>query len=139
MKRTPVFWTNDDILYGQSSKMQRQLDFLSVFGIRGDFFVVPKAGEHTLDKDKELVAMLKAAMAAGHGCYQHGYVHDPYESGIPDLLMLAFSPPVAQRYTDDRFQIEAMHTLPAITKMIANGHAIWKRAFGKRSVAYRPG
>jgi peptidoglycan/xylan/chitin deacetylase (PgdA/CDA1 family) len=139
MKRTPVFWTNDDILYGQSSHMQRQLDFLAQFDIRGDFFVVPKAGAHTLDEDKQLVPMLKAAMAAGHGCYQHGFVHDPYESGIPDLLMLAFSPAVAQRYTDERFQVEAMHTLPALTKMIANGSSIWKRAFGQRSPGYRPG
>src|SRR5262245_16415678 len=124
MKRIPVFWTNDDIMYSRAQQMQRQLDFLAQFGIRGDFFVIPRTQEHTLDEDKELVPILKRAMAAGHGCYQHGYVHDPYESGIPDISMLRFSPAVAERYTNERFAIEAMHALPAMKRMVAKGHAI---------------
>src|SRR5436190_17835033 len=100
MKRTTVLWTNDDILYGQSPQMQRQLDFLSQFNIRGTFFIVPKQAGHTLDQDKQLLAILRNAMAEGHECYQHGYVHDPYESGIPDLSMLDFSPEVKERYTN---------------------------------------
>ena len=100
MKRTPVLWTNDDIQHGQSRQMRRQLEFLAQFGIAGTFFLVPQSGAQTLDQDRELVGLLRGALARGHECYQHGHVHDPYESGLPDLSMLDFSAAVKERYTN---------------------------------------
>jgi len=139
MKRIPAFWTSDDIHYGQTRQMQRQLDLLAQFDIPGTFFLVPKWTDYTLDQDAELLALLKRAIADGHEMGQHGYVHTPFECGVPELRMLNFSPAVQDRFTTERFQIEAAHTLPALKLMLTNGQVIWKRTFGVRSRGFRPG
>jgi len=53
--------------------------------------------------------------------------------------MLDMVPEVRAEYDIKRLEIEKQHTLPAITQMVENGAAIWRRAFGENSVGYRPG
>jgi len=63
-------------MYSRAQQMQRQLDFLAQFGIRGDFFVIPKTGDHTLDEDKDLVPILKKAMADNNAKLPVGALDD---------------------------------------------------------------
>jgi hypothetical protein len=139
MATIPFVWSNDDITVGQSEKLQRQVEFLGGLGIPGTFFVIPRAGERTIAEDAELLRTIERARGQGHEFYQHGYVHTPYESGIPELGMLDFSPEVKAQYDLRRFELEATHTVEALARMAHAGQAIWRRAFHEDSPGYRPG
>ncbi len=135
----PVLWTNDDILWGRLEQHQRQLAFLARHEIPGNFFLVPKAGEYTLDMDAPLLKLMEASRSHGHEYHQHGYVHDAFECGVPELWMLDFSPPTRARYDNERFKIEAVHTFEALVEMLEKGQKIWRKAFGESSTGFRPG
>lgn len=138
MTKTPVVWTNDDIGYGGTELLERQLAFLEQHGIPGVFFVVPWQNDHSLDEDKGLLRVIEEARKQGHEFHQHGYKHDAYECGVPELKMLDFSPPTRDRYDTHRHEIEAMHTLEALKTMLSEGQKIWRRAFGEDSAGFRP-
>jgi hypothetical protein len=136
--RIPFLWTNDDITFGTAEPMQKQLDFLDRFGIAGVFFVIPH-NTAPITEDVALMKIIEKARGKGHEFYQHGYIHTPFESGVPELWMLEFSREVAQDYDERRLEIEKQHTLEAMVHMIASGAAIWRDAFGEPSPGYRPG
>jgi peptidoglycan/xylan/chitin deacetylase (PgdA/CDA1 family) len=135
----PVIWSNDDIGHGKARPLQVQLDFLDRFGIPGVFYVIPKLGGQDLDADVELCRLMEKARDRGHEFYQHGYVHTPFESGVPETWMLDFNPEVRSRYDADRLAIEATHTLARMVEKIEAGQRIWRRALGEASPGYRPG
>ena len=137
--KTPVVWTNDDISVGGADAHRRQLAFLNELGIPGVFFIIPEADGKTIDQDVELMHLIEASRDKGHEYYQHGHVHTPYESGIPELWMLAFAPGVMAEYDERRLEIEAGHTFEAMVEMIDKGRRIWRRAFAEDSPGYRPG
>ncbi len=139
MSTIPFVWTNDDINWGNTEQLQRQLDLLDRFGIPGVFFVIPMAGGHTLDEDTDLLRCIDKARNNGHEFFQHGYVHSPFESGVPETWMLDFSPPTRDRYDIDRRKIEAMHDLETMVRMIEKGAKIWRKSFKEESLGYRPG
>lgn len=136
--RVPFLWTNDDITFGKAEPMQRQVDFLDRFGIPGVFFVIPHHQQPITD-DASLMKVIESARGNGHEFYQHGYKHTAFESGVPELWMLAFSEKTAIEYDERRLEIERDHTLDAMVRMIAKGAAIWHDAFGEPSPGYRPG
>lgn len=138
----PIVWTNDDIHSGKSAALKRQLDFLDRHDVPGVFFVIPQAfrkSENDLDKDPELVALIKEAEQRGHEFYQHGYQHHAFECGIPDLGMLAVDPGASRFFDTRRSEVEKLHTLEAQIEMLEKGQSIWKRAFGQESRGFRPG
>lgn len=139
MSTVPFIWTNDDISWGKTDKLERQLELLDRHGIPGVFFVIPKAGEHTIDTDADLLRAIDKARGNGHEFFQHGYVHTAFESGVPELWMLDFSPPTRKLYDTNRLQIEATHDLETMVRMVENGAKIWRKAFKEESVGYRPG
>jgi len=150
MKKIPVVWSNDDISFGQAEKLKRQLKFIDKFGIKGSFFVVPRRvaegekiiqedGKKTIDKDKELLKIIEEAKKNGHEFNQHGYVHSPYECGIPDLEMVDFSEEVKKLFSIKRFEIEKSYTVDAIAEKLELGRKIWRKAFGEEPVGFRPG
>ena len=137
-QRIPFVWSNDDIAYGLAEPMQRQLDFLDRHGIPGVFFVVPDDPK-PVTEDSKLLRIIERARARGHEFYQHGLVHSPFESGVPELWMLQFSEEVSRQYDEQRLEIEAQHTFEAQARMLSAGQKIWQEAFGEASVGYRPG
>lgn len=137
-RRIPFLWTNDDICAGKTEPMQRQLDFLEKHGIPGVFFVIPKSPDPLTD-DAPLVEMLKGAVKSGHECFQHGYVHSPFESGVPETWMLDFAPDVRKQYDAQRLDIEKTHAFDVLVRMLSDGQKIWHDAFGELSPGYRPG
>lgn len=139
MSKIPVVWTNDDITTGQSPQLQRQLDFLDRHGIPGVMFVIPGTTRGNIDGDAELLRVIEKSRAKGHEYFQHGHVHTPFESGVPELWMLDFDPATRRRYDTERFAIEAGHTLEALVTMIEKGRRIWRAAFAEDSPGYRPG
>jgi len=136
--RVPFLWSNDDVTFGTAEPMQRQIEFLDRFGITGVFFVIPH-NVKPITEDAALMKVIEQARGKGHEFYQHGYIHTPFESGVPELWMLAFSEQVARDYDEQRLEIEKQHTLEAMVRMIASGAAIWREAFGEPSPGYRPG
>ncbi len=139
MKPIPFLWTNDDVTHGRAASMRRQLDFINRFRIPGSFFVIPSNQGHAIHEDSELVACLHDAKAQGHELYQHGHVHTPYESGVPETWMLDVVPGVRDEYDDRRLEIEKRHTVAALVEMIERGRVIWRKTFGGDSPGYRPG
>lgn len=139
MRTIPFAWTNDDISVGQSEQLQRQLDFLDEFGVRGTFFVVPISGEQTIADDPELLATIAGAREEGHEFCQHGTRHTPFECGVPETWMLDFSPEVRRRYDEERLQIERGHTFEAQVRMLEEGRRAWREAFGEDSAGFRSG
>lgn len=138
----PVVWTNDDIHGGKSAELKRQLDFLDRHEIPGVFFVIPRAyrdPKNDLDKDGELVALIKEAEQRGHEFYQHGFEHHPFECGIPDLGMLAVDAGASRYFDIKRSEVEELHLLETQIRMLNEGRKIWVRAFGKESAGFRPG
>jgi len=141
-KTIPVVWTNDDIRFGQSAELRRQLEFLDRHGIPGVFFVIPRRrGEpyRDLDEDKELLTLIEKARGRGHEFYQHGFIHTAFECGVPELGMLEHSPLEKRRFDEERGDVEMRHTLEAQLEMLEAGRRIWRRAFGEDSVGFRPG
>ncbi len=139
MKTIPFVWSNDDVTFGQADKMRRQLEFLAEMDVPGTFFVVPQRSIGTIDQDNELMELLLSARSQGHELHQHGMQHDPFECGVPETWMMAFSPAVAARFDTDRLELEKLHTVEALTDVIGQGREIWRRAFGEDSTGFRPG
>ncbi len=144
MHTIPFLWTNDDIQYGQTAQLRRQLEFLDRMGIPGVMFMIPKnLKNQTLADDPDLLRLVEKARGKGHEFYQHGYIHMTFESGVPALWMLDlvmdFEPKIRCDYDARRLEIERGHTFEALTAMIEAGHRIWRRAFHEESAGYRPG
>lgn len=136
----PFIWSNDDITAGKAPELGRQLAFLKEMGICGTFYVIPQRPDGTtIDADIELCRAMESAREEGHEFYQHGFVHTPFESGVPELWMLDFAPEVRERFDDRRLEIEQAHRLDAIVAMLESGQKIWRRVFGDESPGYRPG
>jgi hypothetical protein len=135
----PFVWSNDDISVGLTEPLERQIKFIERFGIKGVFFVVPKSGDKTIADDTTLLKAIEKARNNGHEFYQHGYIHTPFESGVPELWMLDLAPAVRRDYDVKRHEIEASHELDRMIEMIDKGRRIWRQAFGEDSAGYRPG
>jgi peptidoglycan/xylan/chitin deacetylase (PgdA/CDA1 family) len=136
----PIVWSNDDLTVNTSRQLKEQLAFLKNIDIRGVFYVIPANPEgSTLDNDIEMCRLMESARSEGHEFYQHGYIHTPFESGVPETWMLDIAPLVRDQYNSDRLEIEAMHRLDAMVEMIEAGQKIWRRALGDDSPGYRPG
>jgi peptidoglycan/xylan/chitin deacetylase (PgdA/CDA1 family) len=141
MATIPFVWSNDDITAGGAVRLTRQLEMIDRLGISGVFFVIPRDNyeKRNIDSDLELMRVIEKSRARGHEYFQHGYIHTPFESGVPETWMLDMAPDVRNQYDVKRLEIEKQHTLEAMLEMIANGAKIWRRAFGTNSVGYRPG
>jgi peptidoglycan/xylan/chitin deacetylase (PgdA/CDA1 family) len=139
--RIPFVWSNDDITVGRAGELLRQLEMIDRLGIPGVFFVIPRDRHEgrDIDEDVELMRVIEKSRSRGHEYFQHGYIHTPFESGVPETWMLDMVPAVRAEYDLRRLEIEKQHTLAAMTEMLENGAAIWRRAFGENSVGYRPG
>lgn len=138
-KKIPVVWTNDDIYFGCSAQLRRQLELLDRHGIPGAFFIIPRSGGGDLDQDKELLALIEKAREKGHEFYQHGFIHTAFECGVPELGMLEHDLPAKRRFDEERGLLEEGHTLEAQVRMLESGRRIWRRAFGEDSPGFRPG
>lgn len=139
MKTIPFLWTNDDVTFGQVAELECMCAFLDEAGVPGTFFVVPIRSIGSIDQDAALIEGIRAAERAGHEFHQHGTRHAPFECGIPDLDMLAAAPEVRRKFEEDRFAIEASHTVESLTALLSEGREIWRAAFGAPSRGFRPG
>ena len=139
--KIPFIWSNDDIGCGQSEKMNRQLEFLRQFGVKGSFFVVPCAnGDQLLTEDAHLIELLKHSMAEGHDVQQHSTTHKCIENGTADLRMFdLMGDEEKMEYSEKRFVWERIWQLDAIEAQINWGRRAWMDAFGSPSDGYRPG
>lgn len=141
MSRIPLLWTNDDIRYGASDAMARQLEFLERFDLKGTFFVVPiQRGTDHLTDDPALVELLKQAAAAGHEMHQHSVTHHCIENGTADLRMFELMGEQAKiDYSEQRLVWERLWQVDALEAHIGWGQREWIDAFGSASPGYRPG
>jgi peptidoglycan/xylan/chitin deacetylase (PgdA/CDA1 family) len=138
MNTIALVWTNDDISVGLSAKLREHLALIERFGLKGSFFVIPESGGRGIDQDAELLREIESARSRGHEFHQHGYVHTPFESGVPETWMLDYFPAVRQEFDVRRLEIEKLHTMPALLSMLEAGHTIWESAFHEGSLGYRP-
>jgi hypothetical protein len=137
---TPFLWTNDDIACGHVPQMQRQLEFLARWDIKGSFCVVPCLGGKPLTRDRAIIELLQEAEAAGHELVHHSTTHHCEENGLMDIRMLDYmSPKEKWSYAHDRFPLESIWSFEAIRDQIRWGLDVWLEAFGKQSTGYRPG
>lgn len=83
--------------------------------------------------------MIRDAEQRGHEFYQHGFHHHAFECGIPDLEMLEVDRESFHYFNTSRAEIEAHHILEAQIRMLEAGQKIWREAFGRDSVGFRPG
>ena len=138
----PVVWTNDDIAFGLAAELRRMLEFLDRHKVPGLFFLVPRSmtsgKEGDLDQDKELLGVIEKARENGHEFHQHGFKHDPYECGVPELKMLDFNMEVKNRFDEERDKLEEMHSFEGQIRMLEQGRRIWRRAFGEDPKGFRP-
>lgn len=143
MRRIPFLWTDDDICAqtpSQLGNLERMLDFLDRWNIPGSFFVIPHISRGlALTDEPRLCERMRTAQQQGHGFYQHGCSHDPYENGPPDLRMLEFDPQVKARFDQERFAIDHMCTLENIRKNLTHGKEVFTQVFGQPSLGFRGG
>jgi peptidoglycan/xylan/chitin deacetylase (PgdA/CDA1 family) len=137
MKKIPFVWTNDDIGYGLSENLKKEIDFIENFGIKGTFFIVPARNMRRIDRDTSLIKVIKEAQKRGHEFHQHGYLHTAFECGIPEIDMLEFSEPEKKRFSVQRFKIEEALTLENVVKKLEAGRKIWRKAFGVEPTGFR--
>lgn len=147
--KIPLIWSNDDITTGLSGAMQRQLDFLARFGLKGTFFVVPcplrqNIGGGTcprpITEDAQLITLLQAAMRDGHDVQQHSTTHVCEENGTADLRMFDLMGDAAKiKHSQERFVLERLWEVDALEAQIGWGQRVWKEAFGSASEGFRPG
>jgi hypothetical protein len=147
--KIPFIWSNDDITIGLSEPMQRQLDFLARWDLKGTFFVVPllrrkdpegRIRPTPLTNDPGLISLIKAAMRDGHDAHQHSVTHACEENGTADLRMFDLMGDGAKvQYSNERFVFERIWEVDAIEAHIGWGRKVWTEAFGAPSEGYRPG
>lgn len=101
--------------------------------------IIQKGGKMTVDKDTELLKVIEEGKKKRHQFHQHGYIHTPFECGIPDLEMLDFSESVKRSFSTNRFEIEKSQTVDVIAEKIELGRKIWRKAFGEEPEGFRPG
>lgn len=135
---TPVVWTNDDICFGRSDQLEKQLAFLERHEIPGVFFLIPRCGGN-LDDDPRLMRIVETARTRGHEFFQHGYLHTAFECGIPELRMLELGRAAFDEFDEHRERIEDSHQLERMVEMLEKGQKIWRRAFAESSPGFRPG
>jgi peptidoglycan/xylan/chitin deacetylase (PgdA/CDA1 family) len=147
--KIPFLWTNDDITIGLSEPMQRQLDFLARWNLKGSFFVVPlpirkdrngRFRPAPLTDDPALIALLKGAMRDGHDVQHHTVTHACEENGTADLRMFDLMGDAAKvQHSNERFVLERLWQVDALEAHIGWGRKVWTEAFGAPSEGYRPG
>jgi peptidoglycan/xylan/chitin deacetylase (PgdA/CDA1 family) len=141
-ERIPFIWSNDDITVGFRESMERQLELLDFYGIKGSFFVIPcpEKGTQRLTDDPKLIDLLEQAMADGHECAQHSTTHVCEENGTADLRMFDLMGDRAKvEYSMNRFQLERLWQVDALEAQIGRGRQVWAEAFGEPSPGFRPG
>ncbi len=140
MGRVPFLWTNDDIQAGLRETMERQINFLRRWDLKGSFFVVPCHEGRPITADRELVRTLQAAARDGHEINQHSTTHACEENGIADLRMYDLMGEEAKLYlARQRFAYETVWSVEALVAQIGWGRQVWTNAFGKPSPGFRPG
>ena len=140
MEHIPFLWTNDDIQTGLSQTMQRQLDFLRRWNLKGTFFVVPCSESQPISEDRQLVEILREAARDGHEISQHSTTHACEENGIADLRMYDLMGEEAKlNLARQRFAYETVWSVEALVAQIGWGRRVWTETFGVPSPGFRPG
>lgn len=135
-------YTMDDIAmvdYSTEAHFTKTLDLLHELDLRGTFFVLPRSGGADLRRKPGYIALLERAVSEGHEIGQHGLDHDRFEAGIPPQMILdmVHEAPTREYLRTHRKEIDARHTLPALTRMIREGRSIIEEATGIQPVGFR--
>ncbi|MCC7490815.1 MAG: DUF2334 domain-containing protein [Fimbriimonadaceae bacterium] len=138
-------FTVDDLSAGDGRRVGRLLQWLADQELRATFFVIPFSypNQAPLDEDADLVAALRDAVAAGHEVQPHGYDHELFECGLPDLMAVqdeAMLGKVARALSREEFQLRHTHTRGMIGARISRALRILASAFpGYQPSGFRSG
>ncbi len=129
-------FTVDDVAAGDGHRIHYLLDWLDELDLRATFFVIPfsYANQATLDEDLELVAALRQAAERGHEFQPHGYDHELFECGLPDLMCIGddhMLSRVARTLSREEFQLRHSHTRGMIGARIARSLRVLQTVFGE--------
>ncbi|MCZ7599909.1 MAG: hypothetical protein M5U09_22240 [Gammaproteobacteria bacterium] len=86
-------------------------------------------------EDPELVAALQAGLEAGHAVLPHGYTHELFECGLPDLMCVAeesMMKRIARTLSREEFQLRHQHTRTKDGLPLQPGRGV-VRAVGRRA------
>jgi peptidoglycan/xylan/chitin deacetylase (PgdA/CDA1 family) len=138
--------TIDNISAGDAHRLAKLLDWLAACELRATFFLIPYSypNQATLYEDAELVATLRRGLAEGHEFLPHGYDHELFECGVPDLLAVhdeAMMRRIARTMSREMFQLVHTHTRGKIGSTLDRGIKIWDATFGRdaRPTGFRAG
>lgn len=127
--------TIDDVAAGDGPRIRRLLEWLDQQSLRATFFVIPfsASNQARLDEDPELVAALREAAGAGHEFQVHGYNHELFECGLPDLMAVhddALLARIARTLSREEFQLRHTHTRGMIGARLSRSRKIVEEVFG---------
>ena len=136
--------TIDDVAAGDGPRIRTLLEWLRELDLRATFFLIPFsfANRAVLDEDVELVAALREAQDQGHEYLPHGYDHELFECGLPDLMCLdddGMLARIARTLSREEFQIRHSHTRGMMGARINRSQKILEQAFGAKPVGFRSG
>jgi len=137
--------TIDDVSAGDGVRVRRLLDWLDEQQVRASFFVIPFSvgNQAPLTEDAELVTALHEAAEAGHEFHPHGYDHELFECGLPDLMCIhdeQMMQRIARTLSREEFQLRHTHTRGMIGARISRSLRIMQAVFdGYRPAGFRSG
>ncbi|OUC06447.1 hypothetical protein RY27_20990, partial [Litorilinea aerophila] len=139
MDETLFVFTNDDPGGQEPERFAELLDFLAAQEVPATFFVIPNAGGVPLDRKPEWLRLLERALAEGHDLQLHGYVHGPFEFGVPPGFMLDIMPERKKQWEHDPEPIVAEHQYALLREKLERGLEIFHRALGLEPTGFRSG
>jgi hypothetical protein len=133
-------FTVDDVVAGDGARLESLLDWLDDQQLKATLFVIPYsyANQAPIYEDNQLMGALGRAVEAGHECYPHGYDHEMFECGVPDLMAVAddeMMRTIARTMSREFFQLRHAHTRGALGARFRLTQQIWQVAFGEQQPA----
>lgn len=126
--------TIDDVAAGDGARLEPVLEWLDRHKLRATFFAIPYSdpNQATLYDDPQLLALLQQAIAAGHEVLPHGYDHNLFECGLPELMAVsddAMMSKIARTLSREEFGLRHSHTRGMIGARLEKSVKIFEEAF----------
>ena len=138
--------TIDNLSAGDGHRLVRLLDWLGDRDLPATFFMIPYSFQNqaALFDDDELVAAMQRGIDEGHEFLPHGFDHELFECGMPDLLAVRdeqMMSRIARTMSREMFQLVHQHTRGKIGATLERSMRIFETALGEehRPTGFRSG
>lgn len=135
MTDTYVVFTNDDAGMQEPELFAELLDFLAVQEVPATFFTVPSAEGRPLDEKPRWMELLYRAVDQGHELQQHGWIHTPFEFGVPPPIVR--QPERRAKWLRRRSRSAADHSYEALIRRLDQGRSVLQRSLGYTPLGFR--